>query len=272
MTELNDEVFKNTGSLPRSEIIKYKMKGLEDISKDLVEFSVWDGTPPLSSVALNLNNGIINQCNFHLEGQTDVKRINAKTVLGTEYVGGPGHQIRVGKIDLNKFIFRGSLVSAWLGPSDYEYTVQRPSTASKGVWREVDIVRVVEDGGLPLWLRAVAQPWPGLKVKVTLGLFAAKDMARVQDSSHPRFPFVNLVTITIPINPGLPDNFEIRLPFTPYLIDDRTEEVEEDDVILPDWVAIVSACNGMFRDTTAPHSKSNMSNLRETLKTDWMRE
>ena len=64
-----------------------------------------------------------------------------------------------------------------------------------------------EDGGLSLWLWPVAQPWPGLKIKVTLSLYAAKDMSMVQDSSHLLFPVVKLVTITIPILPGLPEGF-----------------------------------------------------------------
>ena len=271
MTELSDDIFKNNGDLPRNEILKYRIKGVEDISKDLVEFSAWDGSMPVSSVALNLENGIIQQCIFHMEGQTDAKRIDAKTVLGSDYRGGPGHQVRIGKLELNKFVFQGSLVSNWLGPNDFEYTVQRPSSGAKGVWREVDRTKVEEDGGLPLWIRAVAQPWPGLKVKVTFGLFTAKDVHKVTDSSHSGFPFVNLVTITIPILPGLPENHNIRLPFTPYLID-ASEETEEEDVVLPNWLGILSACNGMFRDTTAPHSKSNMTNLNEALKSDWKKE
>ena len=89
-----------------------------------------------------------------------------------------------------------------------------------------------------MWLRAVAQPWTGLKVKVTLGLFSAKDVTKVQDSGHPRFPFINLLSVIIPILPYSPEGFSIRLPFTPYLVDDRDEE--EEDLVLPEWPAILT--------------------------------
>ncbi len=64
--------------------------------------------------------------------------------------------------------------------------------------------------------------------------------------------------------------FNIRLPVTPYLVDDRDED--EEDLVLPEWSAILTACNRMFRDTVAPHSESNMENLKEALKTDWRKE
>ena len=44
------------------------------------------------------------------------------------------------------------------------------------------------------------------------------------------------------------------------------DDSEED---FPEWKTIVKAVNGMMRETTAPHSKSNMTNLMETLKGDW---
>ena len=31
----------------------------------------------------------------------------------------------------------------------------------------------------------------------------------------------------------------------------------------------MKACNGLFRHTTAPHSKSNMDNLNKALKSNW---
>ena len=87
---------------------------------------------------------------------------------------------------------------------------------------------------------------------------------------HPRFPFITLATVFVPILPSPPDNFSIKLPFAPYLLDDR--ETEEEELDLPGWPAIVSACMGLFRNTSAPHAKSNMVNLKEVLKTDWRKD
>ena len=65
--------------------------------------------------------------------------------------------------------------------------------------------------------------------------------------------------------PEPPLETNICLPFIPYLI----EAGEEEEVSLPGWGAVVKAAGGMFRAPTPPHSKSNMNNLLETLKTDW---
>ena len=66
--------------------------------------------------------------------------------------------------------------------------------------------------------------------------------------------------------PCPPIETAICLPFVPYLIPNGEDA---DDISLPEWKTIVRGCNGLFRDTTAPHSKSNLDNLMEALKNDW---
>ena len=123
------------------------------------------------------------------------------------------------------------------------------------------------DGGESLWLRAILQPWTGLRLRLTVGVYAAKDVTRIQDSNHPRFPFINLMVQSIPMMPSPPESLKVCLPFIPYLIDDTEEEEEE--AVLPGWNQLVRAVIGMFRGNSAPHSKSNMTNLREVMKGDW---
>ena len=55
------------------------------------------------------------------------------------------------------------------------------------------------------------------------------------------------------------------LPFIPYLIKEFEDENEE----TPSWKTMVRACNGLFQNNSAPHSKSNMMTLQEMLKGDW---
>ena len=98
-------------------------------------------------------------------------------------------------------------------------------------------------------------------------MFAAKDIKKVQDSSHPRFPFITLTNVIVPILPSPPGGFNIKLPFVPYMLDSR--DTEEDELDLPGWPVILSACTSLFRNTTDPHVKSNMVNLKEVLKNDW---
>ena len=178
------------------------------------------------------------------------------SVFGESYKGGDDHQVKIGKIELQKFCFRGVLVSDWLGPQDFSFSVQRPSASQSGVWRQVDQAKVEADGGQPLWLRAVLQPWTSLKLRMTIGVLAVKDATKMQAN--------------ISVLPSPPENAEVCLPFIPYLIDDREEEGEEE--VLPSWTSIVRAVNGMFRDNTAPHGKSTMDSLREGLKGDWKAE
>ena len=71
----------------------------------------------------------------------------------------------------------------------------------------------------------------------------------------------------IPILPTPPEDLQVCLPFIPYLIDDG--EDDEEEVTLPRWSTMVRSVTGLFQGNSAPHSKSNMVNLRETLKGDW---
>ena len=265
MSDLRDQVFKNTENLDEETIKKYKLKSVEDINKDLVEYATWDMVSPVAAVSLTLDNeNKINQCCLNIFGETDPKRVEAATVFGNDFKG-KDHQIKIERINLQRLRFRGTMVSDWLGPQDFTYVVQRPSISNPGTWKDVDQSRVEAEGGSLLWLRAIAQPWTGLKLKMTIGLMSTRDMARVPDADHPRFPFINILSTHLPILPSPPEEERICLPFIPYLICGQ----EEDDDSVPNWTTIVKAVNGMFRDTTAPHSKSNMAKLMETLKGDW---
>ena len=145
MTELRDRIFENRGVLSEEFLKKYTLKSLEDVGKDLVEFANWDMVTRVASVALEMYNGALNQCMLSLHCESDSKRIDTGTVFGDDYKGGADHQIRIGRIELQKFCFRGSLVSNWLGPQEFPHSVQRPATTQPGVWRDME-----------------QQPWSGL--------------------------------------------------------------------------------------------------------------
>ena len=262
-------MFNNKDNLSEDTIRKYRIKCLEDVSQDLVEYSAWDEVLPVATVSLNLKDGNLDQCIPSILGITDIKRIDAKTVFGSNYKG-EEHQVKVGKIELVKFKFRGSLVSDWLGPNEFPHVVQRPATSQVGAWRDLEQSKVEADGGEELWLRAILQPWTGQKLKLTIGILATKDATKIQDSSHHRYPFISLTTSSIPVFPFPPENTKVCLPFIPYLVDER--DVEEDELTLPKWGTMVKAACQLFRKNSAPHSKSNLDNLREALKGDWKAE
>ena len=262
MSELHEEMFKNKGIIPVDTLSKFKLKCLEDIGKDLVEYGSWDMAVPVAALGLIVQEGQVSQCVLTLHGGTDPKRIDAKVVFGENYRGADQH-IKIDSVDLQKLRFRGTMVSQWMSSQEFDYRVMRPSTSVPGAWREVEQAKVEEDGGASLWLRSVVQPWTGLKLKMTLGIMTAKDISKIPESMNPRFPFINILSTHVPVLPAPPSECSVCLPFVPYLISD------EEDEVLPEWKTILRCCNGMLRETTAPHSKSNLDNLMETLKGDW---
>ena len=82
--------------------------------------------------------GTITQDMIHLVGLTEPKRLDARTIFGKDYPH-EGHQVQLEKVDLATFRFRGGLRSAFLGPSEFDRSIVRPSTEKPGVWREVVI-------------------------------------------------------------------------------------------------------------------------------------
>ena len=67
------------------------------------------------------------------------------------------------KVDLSIFRFRGGLRSAFLGSSEFPWSIWRPSTEKPGVWREVEKATALKDGARPLFMAAVVQPWTNLR-------------------------------------------------------------------------------------------------------------
>ena len=69
-------------------MIDFRMKGLEDIHFDLKEYSGWDGESKVASVILKLGpNGEITQT-IYLGSFSDMKRIEAFTIFGKDYIWG----------------------------------------------------------------------------------------------------------------------------------------------------------------------------------------
>ena len=197
MVELTDALFNNKDKLGSDELSKYLIKRVEDVKEDLLRFQEWDGKTPVATCVLGLQEGSITRCLLHLEGESEVKRLEVAAVLGKVYKGSSSNQVRIGKVELRKLRFSRSLVSEWLAPDEVDWSVTRPSISSPGSWRDVDRDKVVEDGGLPLHFRAVAQPWTGGKLKVVLGLVPALDIMALPGYDHPRFPLIPFSTNSV---------------------------------------------------------------------------
>ena len=178
-------------------------------------------------------------------------------------------QVKIERVDLATFRFRDGLRSAFLGSSEFTWSVHRPSSEKPGVWREVDKAVVLKDGGLPLFMAAVVHPWTNLRMKLDVGVISSSDLAKEGEPSHPRFPMVGVYAGFVSFAHG--DAAKgTGLPTMPYLIDNREVEAEEmAELSLPTSMDLKEAVFKMFTGVEAPHTKSNMDKLREVLQGDW---
>ena len=178
-------------------------------------------------------------------------------------------QVKIEKVDLANFRFRGGLRSAFLGSSEFDWSIHRPSSEKPGVWREVEKASALKDGGLPLFMAAVVQPWTNMRLKLDVGVVSSSDLAKEGEPSHPRFPMVGVYSGYI----SYAHSEAVKgtgLPTMPYLIDGREvgdEGLEE--VCLPTSMELKEEVFKLFSGGVAPHTKSNMDKLREALAGDW---
>jgi hypothetical protein len=177
--------------------------------------------------------------------------------------------VKIERTDLAHFRFRDGLRSAFLGPSEFEWSVHRPSTEKSGVWREIEKTTVLKDGGFPLFMAAVAQPWTGLRLKLEVGVVSSQDLSKEGEPSHPRFPMVGVYSgfASFAHSDAAKGT---GLPTMPYLIDGREVTGEEmAELCLPSSMDLKEALFKLFSGGSAPHTKSNMDKLREALQGDW---
>ena len=160
---LDDEAFKGKEAVDRRKIEEFRIKGLQEVAADLKEYESWDGVAKVGCVAVRIDRqGTITQDMVHLLGFTEPKRLDARLIFGKDYQP-EGHQVQLDKVDLSTFRFRGGLRSAFLGSSEFSWSIWRPSTEKPGVWREVEIATAIKDGARPLFMAAVVQPWTNLR-------------------------------------------------------------------------------------------------------------
>ena len=202
-------------------MLEFRINGVEEIAEDLKEHSNWDMEKlRAASIAFRIDQyGAIDQDILHLGGFVEAKCLDGCTMFGRNYTH-PDHQIKIGRIDLSTFIFRGSLNSAHLGPNEFNWTVERPATTVSGAWCEVPREVLQREGGSLLHARAVCQPWTGAvpRLRINLGLFVCDDIKKIPDADHDRFPFVHIGAIYAAFMP-IVDGLDCGLPSMPYLID-----------------------------------------------------
>ena len=143
------------------------------------------------------------------------------------------------------------------------------------VWQEIPRENVLREGGIPLYCRAVCQPWTGAepRMRVDIGLFASRNIGKIPDFSHRRFPSVHIATFYANFMPGSKD-IKCGLPSLPYLIDPR-EDFDEEDTWLPSSCALKTVYWRLMTNVTAPHNKSDMDAVDKVLsgeKGDWRKD
>ena len=267
--ELEEEMYGGREPVSRKNIEDFRIRGLEEIADDLKEHGGWDGVSKVGSVAFRVDRqGKLTQDILHLLGTTEPKRLDAQVVFGREYPH-EGHQVKIEKVDLSHFRFRGSLRSAFLGHVEFVWSVWRPSTKEPGTWKEVEKASALKEGAKPVHMAATVMPWSGGKLKVDVGIVASNDLSKEGDPAHPRFPMMGIYSgyATFANSDTVKGT---GLPTMPYIIDAR--EVEEEELAsleLPSSWDLKMGVYSLFKKVSAPHMKSSMENLKEALKGDW---
>ena len=97
--ELDEEVFRGREKIARKDVVDFRIRGLEEIAKDLREHGDWDGVTKVGCLAFRVDRqGKITNDILHLLGVSEPKRLDAKLVFGKDY-NHADHQVKVKKID-----------------------------------------------------------------------------------------------------------------------------------------------------------------------------
>ena len=209
-------------------IANHRLPSRSAITQDLLDHEGWDGSARLATAAIHLSEeGSITSSGFILMGSTDPKRVLASTVFGKEAFS-EDYQIAFGRIDLSRFAFTNPdfpTRSMFLAQDNFEWSLQRPSKSSPGSWRPS-----TEPVPSELYLGAWVQPWLGLKLKVSLGLFPPAGMSETPTpKDFGRFPMIDLTSFLVEFSPKQKDM--VGIPVMPYIIDPR----EDHEVMPTSW-------------------------------------
>ena len=218
------------------------------------EHAGWNGTKPLATVALGVNNeGDITSTTLHLVGVTQDKLVDGRFLWEDCR---EGCHVKVKSFDLSTLTFRGSLASEFVPASAFPWTFRIPSKSKKDYYHEVDRVADMTKYGADtsLWLRVLAQPWLGGCLKISAGLASIDDIGQLPDHINPRCPLVEVFSTVIPLHPR-PDQ-DIPIPFVPYILDQRADRTG--DIVHPTSDAVFSSVIGMLKNQVKPNLKRGL--------------
>ena len=81
MTALKCGIFKKNNVFEKTEMIKFRVAGSEDLKADLTEHASWDGSTKVASLLIHLDgDGVLTQMQPCLFGEADAKYLDATNI------------------------------------------------------------------------------------------------------------------------------------------------------------------------------------------------
>ena len=234
------------------------MGGSELIKEKLKESYNWDGFSSTATTAAKLDEeGNIEEWQLHLFGKSKGSKFDASTFYTEQ---DEGTHVRIQEINLEKFVFRGSMVSEWLPPTKYTWEYRTPHETDPKKYYRVKEAELAQYQAKPLWVRASCQVIPGPKLQVFLGCAPANNrITEWNGSSEKPFPLIFLEKFTIPFLPFEATGMDLGIGPIPFLIDMR-DDLEFDVVAThcPDDQTIKKELSKFLQSAIKPNQRNEI--------------
>ena len=258
MTVLSCPAFEHNNVFKKEDMIKFRVAGAEALKEDLIEHAGWTGTKGATAI-LHLNDtGEVVQAQPLLLGTQDAKYVDASLFWARQ---AEGAHVKIGPVDLNLFTFSGSMISSWVSPENFPWSYRIPSKSKPDKHHVIEKNKLKDHHASPLWIRAMIQPIPGPKFKVSLCAVPAENIVDLAGHATASFPIIEVGNTHLPLIPADGDretDLKLGLGFIPYFLDVR--QVEGEDLEMPSSWSVKSAICGLTKTAMQPNQKKTFKN------------
>ena len=121
---LNCAAFRGNNPLTGEIIWNHHVSGgSEAIKEKLKSLYLWDGSSNIATIAAKLKDEKIESWHLYLFGRSKGVKMEAGSFFLDQ---DEGNTLRIQEIDLDTLIFRGSLISSWLTPEQFNWEYRLP--------------------------------------------------------------------------------------------------------------------------------------------------
>ena len=266
---LECEVFKGNNPLTGLTIWNQRVNGGSEVIKDKLKTTYkWDGTSNIASIAAKLKEDTIDGWQLHLYGKSKGVKFESSVFYADQE---EGNHVRIQEIDLDSFVFRGSMVSEWLSPDEFKWEFRLPHEKDAKRYHRVNKADMVQYNAKPLWVRAVTQVIPGPKLSVFLGAAPTDDIKGIPGSTEGQFPLILIEKFSVPFFPFEDENMGLGMGPIPFLIDDRIDlEFDSVSSTCPDGQTVKTEMSQFLRSAIKPNQRNEVGTwTKEVAAGNW---